>query len=72
MEKKDISYAKNNQDASKRPVYVCETMCIMLRKLVIKADKYKTKLAAEDIAYMFPGKSIAILESCLSDLEHKQ
>ena len=45
---------------------------IMLRRLFAKAKKNKTNLVVEDIAHMFPGKSIATLESGLNDLEHEQ
>ena len=45
---------------------------IMLRRLVAKAKKNKTKLVVEDIAHMFPGKLITTLESSLNDLEHEQ
>ena len=43
---------------------------IMVRRQVAKAQKNKTKLVVEDIAHMFPGKSIATLESCLNDFKH--
>ena len=46
--------------------------CIMLRQLLIRSMKNKTKLVVEDIAYMFPGKLITTLESGLDDLKNKQ
>ena len=44
---------------------------IMLHQLQIEAKKSKKKLVMEDIAYMFPGKLIATLESSLKKLNHK-
>ena len=46
--------------------------CIMLRQLLIRSMRNKTKLAVEDIAHMFPGKLITTLESGLNDLKNKQ
>ena len=41
-----------------------------LRKFVIKARKNKAELVVEDIAYMFPGKSTATLESDLNNYKN--
>ena len=46
--------------------------CIVLRRLVAQARRSKTKLVVEDIAYMFPGKSIATLQSWLNDFKNKK
>ena len=45
---------------------------IQLRQHLIKSKKNKTKLVVEDIAYMFPGKSIATLQSWLNDFKNKK
>ena len=46
--------------------------CIVLRRLVAEARRSKKKLVVEDIAYMFPGKSIATLQSWLNDFKNKK
>ena len=46
--------------------------CNELRRLAAKARRSKTKLVVEDIAYMFPGKLVATLESWLNDSKNKK
>ena len=46
--------------------------CIVLRRLVANARRSKTKLVAEDIAYMFPGKLVVTIESWLNGLKNKK
>ena len=44
---------------------------ILLKKLVALANKNKTELVLEEVADMFPGKSISTLESGLNELTHQ-
>ena len=43
----------------------------LLKTLVARANKNKTELVLEEIADMFPGKSISTLESGLNELTHQ-